>query len=294
MIHAVSRRIPAAAPRFHLGLARHRAGLALAIALAVMPVSAALGTELVPVDKVRFEFTDFEDKPSLRVIVAQPMTVKLGGAFGLMGYRYVLEAGTYRDVRQTRIDGREYVVLPVEATLNGRPYRGGDGSLGSVGGCYTSDGYFIAIEVVTGDVLNRGLLRNERSASCGGGARMDWHHSLSRVEAPGEVRIVWGEEAAAMDRHEVDSAVRAQIAGAVVEADRDRATHDAKTQIGARICRQDGSTRYVGFTEGVSPDNGKIQIRVVDATLGNSSTLRPGDFEPSIIWAHPDDWELCE
>ena len=67
-----------------------------------------------------------------------------------------------------------------------------------------------------------------------------------------------------------------------------------KRQIGTRICRMDRGIQYIGFVEQVSPDNGKIQIRVADARYGDHSSVRPGGFAPSVIWANPDAWDLCE
>lgn len=67
-----------------------------------------------------------------------------------------------------------------------------------------------------------------------------------------------------------------------------------KSQIGTRICRMDRDIQYIGFVEQVSPDNGKIQIRIADAHYVAHSSVRPGGFAPSVIWANPDAWDLCE
>ncbi len=64
-------------------------------------------------------------------------------------------------------------------------------------------------------------------------------------------------------------------------------------QIGSRICRVDSGVRYIGFTEGVSPDNGRIQIRVSDAHADGYPGLRPGGFQSSIIWDDPMNWDIC-
>ncbi len=65
-----------------------------------------------------------------------------------------------------------------------------------------------------------------------------------------------------------------------------------KTAIGAQICKTAQGVTYTGFTENISPNNGKIQIRVAAARFGNSG-LAPGNFSPSIIWDSPENWELC-
>src|SRR3546814_12219255 len=65
-----------------------------------------------------------------------------------------------------------------------------------------------------------------------------------------------------------------------------------KKQIGARICQASRGVVYVGFTEGYSRDTGKIQIRISDAHFAGSRALRPGGFQPPIIWDHPSNWNL--
>lgn len=266
--------------------------LTLLGAVAMQSSLDAAAAEVIPVEKQKFEFTTFEDKPGLRVVVERPRVLKLGGANGLMGYRWVLEEGVYRDPRQVRIAGREYVMLPVRTISmdGGRPR--GSGSMGSsIGACYTADGEFIALDVETGNVLKRGFLRNKVAAHCGGGARMDWSHSAGSIVDDGVVRIAWGQDL--IDAETRQAEFKAASAATAKQAS-DSLAFSEKSKIGARICRIEGSIRYIGFTEAVSPDNGKIQIRVADAQLGGREGSRPGGFQPSIIWDNPDRWDLCE
>ncbi len=260
--------------------------------VALQPFLAVAAVEVIPVDKQKLEFTTFEDKPGLRVVVEHPRIIKLGGAYGLMGYRWVLDEGVYQDPRQVRIAGREYVMLPVRTISmdGGRPR--GTGSMGSsIGACYTADGEFIALDVETGNVLKRGFLRNKAAAHCGGGARMDWSSSVGSIVDVGEVKIAWGQDLVDAETREAE--FKASSA-AMAEQVNDDLTLSEKRKIGTRICRIDGGIRYVGFTEGVSPDNGKIQIRVAEAQLGGRADSTPGRFQPSIVWDSPDRWELCE
>ena len=256
-----------------------------------MPFLTVAAADVIPVEKQKLEFTTFEDKPGLRVVVEHPRVIKLGGAYGLMGYRWILEEGVYRDPRQIRIAGREYVMLPVKTvTMDGGQSRG-SGSLGSMGACYTADGDFIALDVETGNVLKRGFLRNKVAAHCGGGARMDWSHSVGSIVDEGDVQIAWGRDLVNSETRQAEfKASSAEVA----EQAGDGLTVSEKRKIGARICRIEDGIRYVGFTEGVSPDNGKIQIRVAYAHLGGGAGSTPGGFQPSIIWDAPDRWELCE
>ena len=107
--------------------------------VALQPSLDVVAAEVIQVEKQKFEFTTFEDKPGLRVLVGRRRVIKLGGAYGLMGYRWVLEEGVYRDPRQVRIAGREYVMLPVKTiSMDGGQPRG-SGSLGSMGACYAAD-----------------------------------------------------------------------------------------------------------------------------------------------------------
>lgn len=70
-----------------------------------------------------------------------------------------------------------------------------------------------------------------------------------------------------------------------------------KIQVGAAICKLQRGVVYEGFTEGKSPDNNKIQIRIVRASFSNngrSSSVSPPGFKEQIIWEDPDFWQLCE
>lgn len=271
----------------------HPLGIALALAVAALPWNAAFATQIIPIGKVDFKSTSFNDKPGLRVIVSAPMVLKQGGAFGLMGYTYELESGTYRDFRTYVIEGREIAVLPVRELLHGETPRGG-GSMGSLGACYQPDGKFIAIDINSGDVLQRSLLRNLVASSCGGGAKIGWSSTVSSIKNAGDVKIVWGQEWLDMDRRQTEDKQRVAGLEALAERYRDDGSRAAKTKIGARVCQEERGVRYVGFTEGISPDNGKIQIRVTNARYAAHPSVSPGGFQPSIIWANPDDWESCE
>ena len=250
----------------------------------------AIAAEIVPVDEQDYEFVDFPDKPGLRVIVSRPMTVKLGGLYGVMGYRWVLEEGTYKDLRTTIIDEREIAFLPMKETGGGR---GGSGT-GSLGACYSPGGNFMLIDVNTGDILERAIWRFEVAESCGGGARLKWRYTFSKIEDPGDVRVVWGEEWDRMEQAAADHESRVRGLADIAEVYRDAGSREQKQQIGARICQLQGGIKYVGFTEGVSPDNGKIQIRVSEARYADHPRAGPRDFQPSILWDNPDAWELCE
>ncbi|AVP97202.1 hypothetical protein C7S18_08335 [Ahniella affigens] len=64
-------------------------------------------------------------------------------------------------------------------------------------------------------------------------------------------------------------------------------------QIGARLCKDQGQWAFVGFMQAVSPDKGKIQVRIVSKQRGLQASPLP-DFETQITWESPDLWHLCE
>lgn len=67
-----------------------------------------------------------------------------------------------------------------------------------------------------------------------------------------------------------------------------------KREIGTRLCRRQDSWELVGYTEGVSPDNGKLKIRIADQVMIGAPDIRPGDFREQTIWDAPENWRLCE
>lgn len=87
---------------------------------------------------------------------------------------------------------------------------------------------------------------------------------------------------------------RNEQVAAAARAQRHVAERGLRSEVGARLCRSSGEITYVGFVESRSADNDKVQIRVAHAYLGSATRLQPGGFSPHIIWAHPDDWHLCE
>lgn len=51
---------------------------------------------------------------------------------------------------------------------------------------------------------------------------------------------------------------------------------------------------FIGYTEAVSPDLDRIQIRVVAQTFGPPKHQPVPDHGPEIIWDAPINWRLCE
>ncbi len=63
-----------------------------------------------------------------------------------------------------------------------------------------------------------------------------------------------------------------------------------KRRIGTKLCRTENGRTFIGFTEAVSPDMDRIQIRVTAAHSGGM----PLDFREQIVWDAPIGWRLCE
>jgi len=66
-------------------------------------------------------------------------------------------------------------------------------------------------------------------------------------------------------------------------------------KIGSRICQirthRMRDVKYIGYVEQVTND--KIQIRISRAHFVSIPNMRPGGFEPSIIWDSPWNWVVC-
>lgn len=67
-----------------------------------------------------------------------------------------------------------------------------------------------------------------------------------------------------------------------------------KRKIGTKICKQQGATVFIGFTEAVSPDIDRIQIRVVAATNGPPRYVQDSSFREQVLWDNPVNWSLCD
>lgn len=114
-----------------------------------------------------------------------------------------------------------------------------------------------------------------------------------QFQEPGKVAILGFrsiEEAAVANRAQRDLE-RAVVSDAPATATGDTSL---KRQVGVRLCKIVDQWQFVGFTEAINPDNGKLQIRVVDQRYAGTSRVRPQGFKEQIIWEHPDRWTPCE
>lgn len=60
--------------------------------------------------------------------------------------------------------------------------------------------------------------------------------------------------------------------------------------LGAKICRSESGVTYVGYVDAVTDD--KIRILVNQAQIGQTG-VRPGGFQPHVLWDYPINWDIC-
>ena len=200
--------------------------------------------------------------------------------------------------------GRIYFLLPVaERTPNLVPH--------SNEATHTRNhALYIAVDPEGGKLLGREILMYDREYKLLSGGWGPWHDNewesgcdLNATSATGALAAssltrtefsTLQQAAQTADRNEQDRVSRSNAAFMQAEADR---TRPLKIQIGAAICKLQRGVVYEGFTEGKSPDNNKIQIRIVRASFSNNgrpSSASPPGFKEQIIWEDPDFWQLCE
>lgn len=66
-----------------------------------------------------------------------------------------------------------------------------------------------------------------------------------------------------------------------------------KRKIGAKLCFKKDDYLTIGYTERTSPDNDKIQIRIVNS-FHTKLVMPNSGFQEYIIWDDPTKWDLCE
>lgn len=219
--------------------------------------------------------------------VQQPYDFKLTGIEGMLGTHYTIAAKAY--TRLTSIDyaGHSYLLVPAVDSLLGGERSGGS----IVSGCGSTVKPHVAINPENGAVLEKSV---RRITSCDG-RRAWWEFgpglkqvTMGRIYLPTQAEsIQQAEFAAGRQAMEAELQLRAKVA-------ENNATRGKKSEIGAQLCKTESGVIYTGFTEAVSPDNGRLKIQIVQARLVGARNLSPGGFQPTMTWASPDDWDLCE
>ena len=247
-----------------------------------------------PVKPVLTRFASMtDDDPKLVIRVTQPIHAKdfAGGfaKFMLEQVEYRVPAGDYPVRYHTFAEGREWVLVPIQKWIAGsRTSETRSSSV--VSGCPSSFTDYLTIDRATMQVEPYGFEIAEHTCSERGFKRVgSWDGPLV-VLKPGAVAIV--------DQSVIEGEQQAQ-------ADVDAARMDAlrakeaeltplKKRIGTKLCQIKGRMRYIGYTEAVSPDLDRIQIRVSAAADGPLMNRPVEDFREHILWDDPVNWQLCE
>jgi hypothetical protein len=206
----------------------------------------------------------------------------------------VILPGTYRIELGLREEGREWLLVPYQLRVDGVE-RSPDTSMSVVPGCSSRFRRFLALDRANLQFEPR--IWRVHYHRCTDGlvepsVEGEWSKSLE-IQEPGRVAI--------RAHRSADEALVAAQAEAAREqaafsarAREEQARAPLKRQIGARLCKSQGEWEFVGFTEAVSPDSGKVKIRIVDQVRVGTSNLRADGFREQTTWEHPDRWTLCE
>lgn len=166
---------------------------------------------------------------------------------------------------------------------------------------------YVGIDPDSGIVLSREILMYDKQYQLLDGSWGPWHDNewqsgcdLDPASASDTVLI------SVLTGPQYDSFVRTGLRAASIDRLQEEARVQAETerkrpqisQIGASICKIEKGIAYGGYTEGRSPDNGKIQVRITEARYvepsGRVSPLRIVGYQAQIVWDSPDNWQLCE
>lgn len=204
------------------------------------------------------------------------------------GYSFRVSPGLYKST-QASIGGRTFVLVPVKRFRfkEAHPEIASPGTF-SCNGPYST---FIAVDPASQQVADTLL---EYAGGCPGGREITrWGPRFASSQPIDGVRHsgVAQDEAA---RLEAVAFAEQQSREAKRQREQDIADRPMKTMIGAKLCRENGGFVETAFTEAVNPYGNKVQLRIVDNSHRGEGRLRPGGWQPSIIWDFPENWRLCE
>lgn len=152
-----------------------------------------------------------------------------------------------------------------------------------VSGCPSSFTDYLTVDRETMQVEPYGFQIAEHTCSERGFKRVgSWDGPLV-VLKPGEIAVI--------DQAVIDAERQAHVDAFMTE---EAKLTPLKKKIGTKLCQVKGRLHYFGYTEAVSPDLDRIQIRVSGATDGPPSNRAVDDFREQILWDDPMNWQLCE
>lgn len=239
-------------------------------------------------------FASIKATDSQHVIrVTKPIHAKdYAGGFAklvLEQYEYRVPAGDYSVRYRSYANGREWFLIPTERWIGDR--QGGPTDMSeTINGCPSRFTDYLAIDRQTLQIEPYSYEVAEHACSERGSKRQGgWEGPLVILDA-GQAVIV---DQATL---EVEQRARqeADASTAAIAEQAEEALAPLKRRIGAKLCKKAEYMTYIGYTEAVSPDLDRIQVRVVAATY-NSRTHSPvRDYRPEILWDAPINWRLCE
>lgn len=212
---------------------------------------------------------------------------------------WYIEPGSYTIRREARVDGRRYALIPwarrqpdEKIILEEKKDKAG---------CRSVVQHFAAIDMETQELQNRTWVFTR--SDCDIGDRWDQRFWLARGYT-GDDFLVREEPAALVAERKTEADRAARLAEALVQEEhREQQRHQeallqleapAKRQIGATVCKTRGPIGFAGYTEQVSPDTGRIRVRIVrhfDASNGRFLLATPPEEN---VWDDPDNWYRCE
>lgn len=207
--------------------------------------------------------------------------------------------GSYAIRREAHVDGRRFALIPwarrqpdENAIVEEKKDKAG---------CRSTVQHFAAIDMETHELHDRTWIYTR--SDCDIGNRWDQRFWLAPGFSRDGFHVRQESAAAAADRRAAEEQETRLAAERTQEADRaERRQHEAimlaeapaKRQIGAAVCQRRSHIGLAGYTEQVSPDNGRIRIRIVrhfDPSNGRFLLAVPAEEN---VWDEPDNWYLCD
>lgn len=209
--------------------------------------------------------------------------------FALEQFNYQTPPGDYPVQFRSYSDQSEWFLVPTDVAIGGQR-QSSTRVAETVSGCPSRYTSYLAIDRNSGAVEPFSYEVVERTCREGGSKRQGGWQDPLVIIAQGSVRILSQAEVDA--EREAAAAQQSQLAHAARAKEAELSP--LKRRIGTKLCKTEGRVVYVGFTEAVSPDLDRIQIRVTAATSGPPRFNPDDGFREQILWDEPVNWTLCD
>jgi len=210
---------------------------------------------------------------------------------------WILEPIRFKVRRSAEVDGRSYALVPLMKQLDSStalvtymPFV--DERLSRR--CGSEVLHYAAIDLETGKLARKTWINAEQP--CDLDDKWGREFLFNKKSIPTQISVFkfgsveQGRAAWALEKQEEEEKARAYQARRDFE---NRATAAEKRQIGATVCRAHQGVGYAGYTEQVSPDTGKIRIRIVRHFNPATSQFLLNRPHEENIWDDPDNWYVC-